>query len=460
MQDFINNKTIEKLKYDIVRENIISFDDMNKAEKIAQETNQNLAQVIINEKLITEKDVLQFIENKLHIPYVNLEDYSLDKRFLTLISANDAKKYRLIPLFKIEDVLTIAMADPLDLFALNTFIEELNLKIEPVICSEKSILKAIKNNYKEEAEISKTNKEVYYDWQSKLTKESFENINMPVLIKAIFYQALKENFSRVIFEPNSKGIEVRFNNKHKGIIPSILSPLFFSNLKILLNIDPNISTIPQVGKNEFKIKELKTLINIATFPTTGGERIVLELNQKPKKLDSLEISPKNLEFIKECLNKKGLILACGPKLAGKTSIVYSLLNSIKNKAIMSIESLVKYNLKNVHQCELNEKTGFNHEKVRKFIQFQSPDVIFVENCLNSDGVNFIENCISHGQTIITEMIVDSLENIKDSNVILNLTQNRHDFATLNQVQGDELISCIIFIHKDNKIDVIKDFSSL
>ncbi len=148
MQSFINNKTIEKLKYDIVRKNIITLDDMNKAEKTVVKTGKNLAEVIISEGLITEKDLLDFIESKLHIPYVNLEDYSLDEKTLSLISAEDAKKYRLIPLFKIEDVLTIAMADPMDLFSLNTLIKSLKLKIEPVICSEKSILRTIKKYYK------------------------------------------------------------------------------------------------------------------------------------------------------------------------------------------------------------------------------------------------------------------------------------------------------------------------
>jgi type IV pilus assembly protein PilB len=120
MQELLTNKTIEKLKYDLVRDGLINYDDLSKAEETSETMSLNLAQVLIQTNLITEDSLLSFIEAKLHIPYVNLDDYILDKKCLHYITKNDAKKYRIIPLFKIEEVLTIAMADPLDLFFINT----------------------------------------------------------------------------------------------------------------------------------------------------------------------------------------------------------------------------------------------------------------------------------------------------------------------------------------------------
>ena len=131
MVDYISNKTIEKLKHDLVREGLVSVEDLSRVEEVSVKNKQNLAQILIEENLISEEAFLKFIQDNLHIPYVNLEDYSLDEKCLDFISAEDARKYKILPLFKIENTLTIAMADPLDLFALNNLIKCVSCQIEP-----------------------------------------------------------------------------------------------------------------------------------------------------------------------------------------------------------------------------------------------------------------------------------------------------------------------------------------
>ena len=132
----VTNKTLEKLKYDLVRAGLVQYETIEQAEEIAAAQNVNIGQVLINSGVLTEETILKFLEAKLHIPYVNLEDYTLDKKCLKYINFSDAKKYRIIPLFKIEDTLTVAMADPLDLFAIDRIIENAECSIEPVISSE------------------------------------------------------------------------------------------------------------------------------------------------------------------------------------------------------------------------------------------------------------------------------------------------------------------------------------
>ena len=146
----VTNKTLEKLKYDLVREGLVEFDVVNQATQIAQSQNTNIGQVLINSGVITEDAILKFLEEKLHIPFVNLNDYSLDKNTLKYISYNDAKKYKILPLFKIENVLTVAMADPMDLFAIDKIVETAECSIEAVIASEKVVLEKIDEYYNEE----------------------------------------------------------------------------------------------------------------------------------------------------------------------------------------------------------------------------------------------------------------------------------------------------------------------
>ena len=137
----INNKTLEKLKYELVRDGVVTYETLEKAEELANVQNINIGQALINSGILSEDTLLKFLESKLHIPYVNLEDYNPDPKCFNYVAFADARRYRIIPLFKIEDVLTVAMADPLDLFAIDKIIETAECSIDPVIASEASIVK-------------------------------------------------------------------------------------------------------------------------------------------------------------------------------------------------------------------------------------------------------------------------------------------------------------------------------
>ena len=169
--ELITNKTLEKLKYDLVRDGLVSYEDIEKAHEIAVSQNVNIGQILIKSNLIAEETLLKFLENKLHIPYVDLKDYTLDTRCLSLISLNDAQKYKIIPLFKIENVLTVAMADPLDLFAIDRIVEQTGCDIEPVVSAETLILKKIDEYYNTSSSVGQIKieeDEVKFDWQDQL----------------------------------------------------------------------------------------------------------------------------------------------------------------------------------------------------------------------------------------------------------------------------------------------------
>ena len=143
----LTNKTIEKLQHDLVRDGLIDLDTLLLVQNDAQNHSTTVADELIKQNIINEKELLRFVEKKLHIPYVELEDYSPDTNCLKYLNIENAQKYNIFPLFKIEDVLTIAMADPLNLFVINNLFELENVNIEAVICSESSIKNAIQYYY-------------------------------------------------------------------------------------------------------------------------------------------------------------------------------------------------------------------------------------------------------------------------------------------------------------------------
>lgn len=449
METTVTNKTLEKLKYDLVRTGLVAYETIEQAEEIAKAQNINIGQALINSGTLTEEAILKFLEAKLHIPYVNLDDYTLDAKCLKYISFSDAKKYRIIPLFKIEDTLTVAMADPLDLFAIDKVIETAECSIEPVVSSEKSILKKIDEYYKKDETVGEiyTEDGVEYDWRDELHSEDLSDSHIQKIIRAILKQAILEGVHEVSFQREDEGFTVNFKKdgeiQNKGNIPPVLTSSFTAKLKTLAQLDASVSEVPQLGKLNFKVDEMEVTASISTFPTIMGERIFLKIYKPPRALNKIIKSETNLQVIKSALNNPGIIIVCGSPLSGKTHIIYSLLLEAVNKSknIMTLESIAKYTLKDVHQCELNENVGFNMDKASRFIEFQSPDIVYLEGIKSKESFDYFANLVFDNKTIIMEFLANNMEDLR-------YKLSFSDFETLKS-----LISCMIFIHSQDSIEV-------
>lgn len=447
----VTNKTLEKLKYDLVRAGLVPYETIEQAEEIAVAQNINIGQVLINSGILTEDTIIKFLEGKLHIPSVNLEDYTLDKNCLKYINYSDAKKFKIIPLFKIEDTLTVAMADPMDLFAIDKIVESAACSIEPVIASEKSVLKKIDEYYNRDVAVGDiyTYSDVNFDWREELHSEDLSDNHIQKIIRAILKQAILEKVHEITFQCEDGGLAVNFKINgeisNKGLVPNVLSASFISKLKTLAELDPSVSEVPQLGKLLFKVDNIDIVSSVSTFPTIMGERIFLKIYKPPKPLSSIIKSESQLKFINNAISDSGIILVCGSPLSGKTHIIYSLLLEIasryKNKNIMTLESITKYNLAGINQCELNENVSFNMDKASRFIEFQSPDIIYLEGVKTKEIFDYFSSLVYDGKIIIMEFLANNMEDLRNKMAF-------SDFETLKS-----LLSCMIFIHSQDSIEV-------
>ena len=329
--NIITNKTLETLKYDLVREGLVQYEVVEQAEEIANAQHINIGQALINSGFLTEEKLIKFLESKLHTPYVNLDDYQLDPNCLKYINYSDARRYKIIPLFKIENTLTVAMADPRDLFAIDKIMETAECEIDPVLSSEESILKKIDEYYKIDVTVGNisTDENSGYDWQDELHKEDLSDNHIQKIIRAILKQAILEGIHEVTFQGEDDGLGVNFKKhgefSNKGSIPTVLVSSFVAKLKSLSELDPSVSEVPQLGKLCFKVDNIIVIASVSTFPTIMGERIFLKIYKPPKKLEEIISSKTGLAEVKQALNKPGIILVCGSALSGKTHVIYSLL---------------------------------------------------------------------------------------------------------------------------------------
>ena len=448
--DTITNKTLEKLKYELVRDGIVAYETLEKAEELANVQRINIGQALINSGILAEDTLLKFLESKLHIPYVNLEDYSPDTKCFKYVSFADARRYRIIPLFKIEDILTVAMADPLDLFAIDKIIEAAECSIEPVIASEASIIKKIDEYYNvadtvDNITLSEENED--FDWTEELHSEDSGEEHIQKVIRAILKQAIIEDIHEVNFEQTEEGLKVVFKQNgeafDKGTVPAILNSTFVSKLKTLSNLDSTVCEIPQLGKLCFKVENTMLIASVSSFPTIMGERISLKIYKPPQHLDKIITDDKQRGIITSALENPGIILVCGSPLSGKTHIIYSLLMEAakSGKNIMTIESIAKYELKGVNQCELNENIGFNMDKALRYVEFQSPDTIYLEGVKTRDAFEFLSELFYNDKVVITEFMAN------------NMTDLRQKLAFDDFQSFKSLITCLVFIHSKDSIEV-------
>lgn len=446
--DLVTNKTIDKLKYDLVRNNIITFEDIEKAQEIANVQNTNLGQVLINSSLITEAELLKFLEEKLHIPFVNLDDYEIDKKCLQYISYQEAISYKILPLFQIEDTLTVIMADPLDLFAIDKIIERTGKTIEPVLGSQNVILKKINEYYDLKGKVQDivTQKEDNFNWVDELHSEDLSEEHLQNLFRGILKQAINEGVHELFFEHLVDDLTVNFkkgdDSYSTGSIPSLLISPFIQMLKSLCALDPTISEIPQLGKLNFNVNQISLTASISAYPTISGERILLKIYHPPKKINELIVDNDKIEKLKSSLLSPGVILVCGSSLSGKTHLVYSILNELipQNKTAMTLESIAKYKLNNIRQSELNESVGFNLDKAMRYIEFQSPDIVYFEGIATKEGLDFFTSLTLKNKTLITEFLADNMDEL------------RRKFSYPEFSMFKSVISCLIFIHSKDTIE--------
>ena len=174
-----------------------------------------------------------------------------------------------------------------------------------------------------------------------------------------------------------------------------------------------------------------------------GERISLKIYKPPCALEKIVPDEKQRAILMNAVEKPGIILVCGSPLSGKTHIIYSLLKETTHikKNIMTIESIAKYELLHINQCELNENIGFNMDKALRFVEFQSPDVIYLEGIKTREAFEFLSELFYNDKTVITEFMANNMTDLRQKLAF-------DDFSTFKT-----LISCLVFIHSRDSVEI-------
>ncbi len=378
----------------LMDQGLISEEQLKKALKYQKDSGKLLGRSLIELGFVSEKDVIRALGEQMGVPYISLKNYKIDPSILKLIPEDFARAKKVIPLFKIEDKLTVGMVNPLDVVTLDALARMTKKKIEPVVCHEKDIEEAIRYYYSGKDSLRKAARDfsnIDFEEEDSINelrlRQQAEETPVVKLVNLILNQAVKDAASDIHIEPKQKSISVRY--RIDGVLQEVFSPpkemqlAIASRIKILSSLDIAERRLPQDGRLRMQIDGRPIDFRISTFPTMYGENIVIRVLDQQKmsfRLHDLGMNTEVKEKFLESLHQPhGIILVTGPTGSGKSTTLYASLHELDTpeKNIMTLEDPVEYYIDTVRQAPVNPKIGLTFANGLRSILRQDPDVILV-----------------------------------------------------------------------------------
>ena len=390
----------------LTKASLITQDQLKEALKVQKETGGKLGETLIKLGFVSEEDITECLSQQFGVPSINLAHFEIDSGVIKLIPADVARKYNILPVNKTGATITIAMADPTNVFAMDDIKFMTGYNVEPVVASELGIKAAIDNYYgttsslelkkvmedlqtQENADLEVLEEEENLDLEA--LAESAEEAPVVKLVNLILTDAIKRGASDIHIEPYEKEYRVRF--RIDGILYEIMNPplklkdAITSRMKILAKLDISEKRLPQDGRIKLKMKlndKNKELdFRVSVLPTLFGEKIVMRLLDKDNlRLDmtKLGFEPESLAKFEEAIFKPwGMVLVTGPTGSGKTNTLYSALAKVNSPEvnIMTAEDPVEFNLPGINQVQMKESIGLNFAATLRSFLRQDPNIILV-----------------------------------------------------------------------------------
>lgn len=384
----------------LVREKLISLQQLRKAQEDQQRSGGNLSHTLAKLGYISDAEITDFLSSQYRLPAINLDEYEIEAEVIRLVTREVCDKHRIIPISKTGSSLVVAMADPTNLHAIDDIKFLTGFNVEPVIASETAIAEALERyhgagpSYEEVmADFNLDDDDI--DFTSDQEDENILELeraseDAPVvrLVNVVLLNAIRKGASDIHIEPYEKKLRVRYRIDgvlHEEMTPPLkLKNALSSRLKIMSQLDIAERRLPQDGRIKLKLGKNREMdFRVSVLPTMWGEKIVLRLLDKSNlQLDmaKLGFEPKPLQDFQWAIHQPwGMVLVTGPTGSGKTTTLYSALSELNQPDvnISTAEDPVEYNLHGINQVQMHDDIGLNFAAALRSFLRQDPDVIMV-----------------------------------------------------------------------------------
>jgi len=391
-------KLNERIGELLVKENLLSADQLQKARSGAAVSGKRLGSEITGMGFLEESELTDFVAKQYGVPSIDLDEFDVSPEVTQLIPEDVATKHTVVPVNRAGSTLILATADPSNIFALDDIKFLTGYNIQPVVASEDAIKRAIEKHYEQadvldevmagfdDSDIDLVQGEEELD-AGELGREA-EDAPVVKLVNLILTDAVKRSASDIHVEPYEKSFRVRY--RIDGVLYEVMKPplklknALTSRIKIMSELDIAERRLPQDGRIKLKMGRGREMdFRVSVLPTLFGEKIVLRLLDK----SNLQLDMTKLGFEKEQLKgfkhsihqPFGMVLVTGPTGSGKTTTLYSALSELNQvgENLSTAEDPVEFNLSGINQVQMHEDIGLNFAAALRSFLRQDPDIIMV-----------------------------------------------------------------------------------
>lgn len=417
-------KREQKLVDELLTRQLVTADQVKKADKEAESSGATIGRVLISMGAVKNSDLGAVKADLLGVPFVNLKEYIVEQSAVDLVPEDVARKYKIMPLFKINDTLTIAMQDVLDIYTVDNLQRRTKSKIiDTVLSTPEDIQFAIDRYYGVSGDVEEAVKDI--DIEELQTKSAPEEVEAKILeqmaeeapvvkvVNLLVIRAIRERASDIHLEPAEDHLGVRF--RIDGVLrkinplPKHLQGAVVSRIKILAKLDIAEKRRPQDGRIQVRLENRDIDLRVSSFPTAFGENVVIRILDKTGfllGLPQLGLADNELKRLDKIIRRPhGIMLITGPTGSGKTTTLYAILNAINSaeKNIITIEDPIEYQLPLIRQSQINPKAGLTFATGLRSILRQDPDIIMVGEIRDIETAEIAVNAALTGHLVFSTL---------------------------------------------------------
>lgn len=423
----------ERIADALVEDGLLTHAQVDELLEQQKKEGTRLLKLVLDKSLVSDQDMTVSMGRVLNVPPVNLTRVSIPAEIADLVPREISQNHKVIAVNRLENKLFIAMADPLNVLALDDVKRITKMDVAPMIASEKSILDklssvdAAKSGSIEDiiqAAAERAEGEVDPD-NIETVKEALEEVNLdqlaasseeaPVikLANVILVQAIKDRASDIHLEPFEKHVRLRY--RVDGVLldatppPKQMQLALASRLKIMSNLDIAERRLPQDGRMRVRVSGKDYDLRVSILPTVHGEKIVLRVLDKSNlsaSLDKLGLDGDTFQQVKQAVDAPhGLILVTGPTGSGKTTTLYSALNELNNPIfnIVTVEDPVEFQIPGINQVPVKKEIGLTFANALRSILRQDPDIVMIGEIRDTETAEIAIEAALTGHQVLSTM---------------------------------------------------------
>ncbi len=418
-----------KLGQLLVEQGLVSEADLLRALEAQNKDNKRLGEVLIDMGILSPKAMLSALAKQLKVKCCHLRHGLIDPAVARLVDREQAARLRVLPLFKVGNTLTVAMAEPQSLPSVDLLSAVTGCQINPVLALESNIAEFQEKYLGEEVDIDSflvnlTESEVKVVERETVDEDTPQEIGKMVagspiinLVNLAIMTAIRDGASDIHVEPTKRNTCIRYridgNLRELMTAPNTMHAAIVSRIKVIGKMDIAERRLPQEGRVHVVAEGREIDLRVSSMPTLLGEKIVLRILDKAHlnvSLEKLGVNPHQMAAFRRIFSKPhGIVLVTGPTGSGKTTTLYSVLDLLcsPERNIVTIEDPVEYQLDGISQIQVNEAIGLTFARALRSILRQDPDVIMVGEIRDSETARVSIQAALTGHLVLSTLHTNS-----------------------------------------------------